>query len=139
MKELDKFLSTLTDHELAIFSAYRYNTFLEHSRQKITLEIKRRQLSREQLDEYFKLKLPTNESTQQRSCPRCGSNNFITETDYHEKPVSEFSSAEIATDTRRCRICGLNTDKIPPKNLFDRIIRVFSNNKSHRVERWNEI
>ena len=35
MKVLDNFLSNLSDHELAIFFGFRYDTFLYKSKEKI--------------------------------------------------------------------------------------------------------
>lgn len=45
MSELDNFISSLSDHEFAIFFGYRYDKFLENSKKKIDKEIRKRNLS----------------------------------------------------------------------------------------------
>ena len=139
MKELDNFLSNLSDHELAIFFGNRYNTFLHKSKEKIDNEIKKRNLSSEKLKLFLDTKLNIESVTENRSCLRCGSEKLYIETDYKEIPISEFSSAEIATDSYRCRLCGFNANKAKPKNLLDRIGRVFKKSRNSRVNKWNEI
>lgn len=139
MKVLDNFLSNLSDHELAIFFGFRYNTFLYKSKEKIDNEIKKRNLSPENLKSLKDKKL-INESIEEiKKCPRCGSNKLFIETDFKEVPISEFSSAEIAMDSFRCRLCGFNANKSTPKNLLDRIKRMFKTNKRNRINKWNEI
>jgi DNA-directed RNA polymerase subunit RPC12/RpoP len=139
MKELDYFLNNLSDHELAIFYGYRYLGFLDSSKEKIDTEIQKRNLSREQLKLLLDKKLINDSEEEKIGCERCGSNRLFIETDYKEVPISEFSSAEIAMDSYRCRLCGYNANKAKPKNLFDRIGKVFKKNRQSRINKWNEI
>lgn len=139
MSELDNFISSLSDHELAIFFGYRYDRFLENSKKKIDKEIGKRNLSSESLKSLIESKLFNEPTKENRSCSRCGSDRIFIETDYKEIPVTEFSSAEIAMDSYRCRLCGYNEDKKLPKNLFERINRIFKNIRTQRINKWNEI
>ena len=139
MKEFNNFLSKLSDHELAIFFGYRYNSFMANSKEKIDNEIKKRNLSSEKLKSLLDTKLIIETRSENKSCARCGSHKLYIETDYKEIPISEFSSAEIAMDSYRCRLCGYNADKATPKNILDRIKRVFKKSRKNRVNKWNEI
>jgi len=139
MSELDKFISSLSDHELAFFFGYRYNRFLENSRKKIDNEIRRRNLSPEKLKSLKEEKLVIKSVKESKSCPRCGSDKLFIETDYKELPVSEFSSAEVAIDSYRCKLCGYNAGKKPPKNFLERVGRIFKKNRTRRINKWNEI
>ncbi len=139
MKELDYFLNKLSDHELAIFYGFRYSGFLDGSKEKIDDEIKKRNLSLEKLKSLQYKKLINDSKEEKIGCERCGSNKLFIETDYKEVPISEFSSAEIAMDSYRCRLCGFNANKAKPKNLFDRISKAFKKNRQSRINKWNEI
>src|SRR5680860_302989 len=114
MSELDNFISNLSDRELAIFFGYRYDRFLDKSKVKIDNEIRKRKLSPEKLKSLLDTKLNKVSINEIRSCTRCGSNKLFIETDYKEIPVSEFSSAEVAQVSFRCRLCGYNLDKTTP-------------------------
>lgn len=139
MKELGYFLNNLTDHELAIFYGNRYLGFLDSSKEKIDNEIKKRNLSREKLKSLQDKKIINDPKEEKISCEKCGSNKLFVETDYKEIPISEFSSAEIAMDSYRCRLCGFNANKTKPKNLFDKISKAFKKNRQSRINKWNEI
>jgi transposase-like protein len=139
MTEFEKFYGNLTDHELAIFVGYQYDGFLEKSKEKIAEEIRVRNLSSEELETFYNKKLNIGLEEGLKKCPRCGSEKLIIETDYNEKPITEFSSVEVAIDTYRCRLCGFNPDKETYKNIFDRIKRIFRNNRSKRIINWNSI
>lgn len=139
MNELDDFINSLTDHELAIFFGYRYKRFLDKSKMKIDKEIKMRNLSSEKLESLLNIKLNEDVQKDNRSCPRCGSDKLFIETDYKEIPVSEFTSAELALDSFRCRLCGYNPDKSNPKNFIERIKRIYKKTRTSRINKWNEI
>ncbi len=139
MSELDNFISSLSDHELAIFFGYRYDSFLENSKKKIETEIRKRNLSSEKLKSLIDAKLINESIKESISCPRCGSYKLFIETDYKEIPVSEFSSAEVAMDSHRCRLCGYNADKKTPKKFSEKIKRIFKKNRTQRINKWNEI
>ncbi len=139
MKELDNFILGLSDHELAIFFGYRYGGFLNRSKLKIENEIKKRNLSSEKLKSLSNIKLNNDLTKETKCCPRCGSEKLFMETDYNEVPVSEFSSAEVATDSYRCRLCGYNHDKSKPENFAERIRQAFKRTRMRRINKWNEI
>lgn len=139
MSELDNFISNLSDHELAIFFGYRYDTFLDKSKVKIDNEIGKRKLSPEKLKSLLNTKLNKASLNEIRTCTRCGSNKLFIETDYKEIPISEFSSAELAHDSYRCRLCGYNLAKSTPNNFLERIKRMFTKTRSQRINKWNEI
>jgi len=139
MKELDYFLNNLSDHELAIFYGHRYLGFLDSSKEKIDTEIKKRNLSRKQLKSLLDKKLISDSKEEKIGCERCGSNRLFIETDYKEVPISEFSSAEIAMDSYRCRLCGYNANKAAPKNFLERMKKVFKKDRQSRINKWNEI
>lgn len=139
MSKFENFINNLSDHELAIFYGYRYLGFLDSSKEKIIDEIKKRNLSREKLKSLQDKKIISDSKEEKISCERCGSNKLFIETDYKEIPISEFSSAEIAMDSYRCRLCGFNAQKTKPKNLFDRIAKAYKKNRQSRIDKWNEI
>ena len=139
MSELDNFIRGLSDHELAIFHGYRYENFLKASKVKIEEEIKKRKLSAEKLNLLLAAKLNKELSTEIRCCPRCNSEKLFIETDYKEIPVSEFSSAEVAVDSFRCRLCGFNAGKSRPKNLAEKLKRIYKKTRIRRINKWNEI
>jgi len=139
MNELENFLNKLTDHELAIFYMNRYAGFLENSKKKIDSEIVKRNLIQENLNLLGTQKLIIESVEKFQICQKCGSNRLFIETDYKEIPISEFSSAEIAMDSYRCRLCGFNPGKAVPKNGIDRFKKIFNKNKQSRVNKWNKI
>jgi DNA-binding transcriptional MerR regulator len=134
--EFDKFLNDLSDHELAIFIGYRYYGFLKESRNKIIKEVKKRNLSNEQIKYLFNKKLNEDLKDKSEICSKCGSDRLFVETDYEERARGSYATAEIAIDTKRCRLCGYNPSKSTPKNLLERIKRIFKNDKSERVINW---
>ena len=139
MKALDSFLTNLSDHELAIFCRYRYHGFLGSSKEKIANEIKKRKLTTEQLKSFEDKKLTTLLTNEKIKCFRCGSDRLYIESDYKEIPIAEFTSAEIAIDSYRCRLCGYNASKTTPNNVFDRIKRVFKNFAKSIFIKYNDI
>ena len=139
MNEFEKFISRLSDHELAIFVKYRYDGFLAGSKEKIDKELKHRKLSADKLENYLKGKLNLNGGEDARKCLRCGSGKLFSETSYQEIPFNEFSSLEVASETHRCRLCGFNADKEEPKNFMDRIKRVLGSFRGKRISKWNSV
>ena len=139
MKALDRFLTNLSDHELAIFWRYRYHGFLDSSKEKITYEIKKRNLTIEQLKSFENKKLIIQSPEEKLKCVRCGSDKLYIESDYKEIPIAEFTSAEIAIDSYRCRLCGYNASKTTSNNLFNRIKRGFRNFGKSRFIKYNDI
>ncbi|MBN1985498.1 MAG: hypothetical protein JW761_04290 [Prolixibacteraceae bacterium] len=139
MSEFDAFLSRLSDHELAIFYGYRYNGFLENSQKKIDREIGRRNLGPEKLKALKDRRLSSLTAEEIKTCPRCGSGQLFVESDFQEIPVTEFSSAEIAVDSMRCRLCGYNAGKATPGNFFEKIKQIFGRRRNRRINKWNEL
>lgn len=137
MKELDNFISSLSDHELAIFIRYRSDGFLSNTKEKIDAEVKRRNLTLAQLELYANEKLNIKSEGKKKRCPRCGSERLFEESNYTEIPFTEFSSLEIISNTNRCRLCGYNSDKANPKTFRERIIRFFRKIWNKRFYRWN--
>ncbi|MBN2486069.1 MAG: hypothetical protein JXB34_08855 [Bacteroidales bacterium] len=137
--ELEKFLLQLSDHELAIYIGYNFDSLMPGSREKVLHEANKRGLKREQLEKYFYLKLPISPELLESNiiCPRCGSEHIFVETDYEHRPAGRYSSVDVAVDTCRCRLCGYNPDKEVPKNIIMRIRRIFKNNKRERVVKWD--
>lgn len=139
MSNLDDFLTNLTDHELAIFFANSYDGFLDHSKRKIDAEIEKRQLSKIQIKALKDTKLQLTRSDQTNTCYRCGSDKLFVETDYKEIPISELSSAEIAIDSYRCRLCGYNPNKTKQKDFHKKIKMIIRRWRNQRIHKWNDI
>ena len=141
MNTLDSFLKNLSKHELAIFTGFRYLDFSEKSREKITHEIKCRNLTKEELESLRDKKLlsNTNDKKEVRTCVRCGSSRLFVESDYNEIPIGEYGSAEVAIDSYRCRLCGFNAHKKPPRNFIERLKRLFKKHCSQRFIKLNSI
>ena len=135
--EFDSFIKNLSDHEFVIFVSYRYNGFLQKSKEKLKKEIKKRSLSPNEIEIYRSKKVDHNSEDKLKICLRCGSEKLFVETDFEENPICELSSVEISIDTYRCRLCGYNPDKETPKNLFGRVWRLFRNNRRKRIINWN--
>ena len=51
----------------------------------------------------------------------------------------QYITAEVAIETKRCRLCGFNPDKETPKNIFERVKIIFKNNKNERFIKWKTI
>ena len=133
MKDLDIFLENLNDSELAAFIAYRFEDFLDNSRQKIVREIKKRELTHSDLKILFDkgLQIDTESNI---TCPQCGSDRFYIETDY-ELRQRKYGSYEIAVDSNRCRICGFNPAKSSQKGLINKIKQALGFYSETRLKR----
>ena len=129
----NSFIKSLTDHELAIYIGYQSESFLAHSKEQIKQEIKDRNLTKEELEKYFKTKLSYNEDNI-NICERCGSNKFFEDIDI-EHQNSNYTTYIIEVKTSRCRLCNYNPSKAREKNFFKRIKRFFvvDQNKKSRV------
>lgn len=139
MNRFDHFIHSLSDHELAIFVKYRRDGFLAKSKEKIDTEIKNRKLTPEKLESYSYEKLRIKTEGKIKNCSRCGSDILFTETSYNELPFNEFSSLEVASNTIRCRLCGLNPGKEKPKNIIKKVGRIITNLRNKRVKKWNSM
>ncbi|MCU4158411.1 hypothetical protein J1N10_20735 [Carboxylicivirga sp. A043] len=125
------FIKGLTDHELAIYTGYQYQSLLAYSKEELKKEIAHRSMSKEQLASYFKTKLSYEKES--KSCERCGSNKFFSDIDI-EHHGSKYSSYDIEVQTMRCRICNYNPSKVPPKNFYEWVKRLFiDKNKTERI------
>ncbi len=137
MSKLEDFISKLTDTELAIFIAYRYNGFISSSKQKIKDEASKRGLTTDKLTEIYNKGLSKPTDTKVSFCPRCYPTKLFIETDQELRTI-KYYSYEVAVDTMRCRLCGYNPDKRKPKKLFDAIKQKFVNNKTVRIPKKDE-
>lgn len=133
MKDLDHFLADLSDSELAIFIAYRFDDFLDNSKQKIIAEVDKRKLTHAQIKELFNNGIPTNADSDYL-CPRCSSPRFHVETDYELKH-HQYSSYEIAIETNRCQLCGFNPDKSKQKGIANKIKKWLGYYRNSRLKR----
>lgn len=136
MSNLEVFLSKLTNHELSIFIGYRYNGFMEGSKEKIKKEAAQRNLSTEEIKRFLKTQIASKLETSNISCQKCGSQRLFIETDYEDVVRFQYLTAEMAIDTNRCRLCGYNPDKETPRNLIETIKRLFISNKKARFIKW---
>jgi hypothetical protein len=71
MSRLEEFISTLTDTELAIFIAYRYDGFIGSLKQKLKDAVIKRGLTADELSELYKKRLLKPYDSSQHYCPRC--------------------------------------------------------------------
>ncbi|MCG8699097.1 MAG: hypothetical protein MI922_13675 [Bacteroidales bacterium] len=124
MTEFDKFLSKLTNSELATFISYRFESYLENSKQKILKEVQKRKLSYTDLKVLYQngIEVP---NVHDYACPRCNSTKYYTETEYSIKQNKWGSREKIAIDTNRCRICDFNPAKSTQKGIINKIKQAF--------------
>ena len=135
--ELEEFLTDLSDHELSVFVGYRYYGFIEESREKIVKEVKHRNLISAQLEKYFNEKLNQKSAQKTSLCKRCGSEKLFNEKDFELQPRMKYLTAEVEIETKRCRLCNFNPAKEKPKNLKERLSRIFKKNKTKRIINWS--
>lgn len=139
MSKFENFITSLSDHELAIFVRFSYHGFLKKTKERIDKEIKKRKLSPEKLEKYSKEKLNKTFTDELNKCIRCGSTKRITETNFWELPFNEFSSVEMAIDTNRCQLCGFNQEKSLSRDFFERINRKWKSIIKSRFSKWNSL
>lgn len=139
MSKFENFITNLSDHELAVFVRYSYHGFLKKSKERIEKEIRKRNLSPKEIENYSRKKLTTDSAKELNQCPRCGSVKRITESNFWEIPFSEFSSVEMASDSNRCQLCGFNLEKSSPKDFFEIIKRKWERITNARFSKWNSI
>lgn len=123
MKDLDKFLADLTDAELLVFAAYRYDDFLGNSKQKIKVEVNKRGITKKTFMAFADSNLQLDNNTDIR-CPRCNSSRFIIETDM-ELRQSQYANYEKEVQSPRCQICNYNPAKTPNQSLLSSILISF--------------
>ncbi|MBK3519768.1 hypothetical protein [Carboxylicivirga marina] len=131
MDELQKFISNLTDIELAKFIGYRIKGFMGSSQQFILDEARSRGLGFEEIKTLFKNEIPQG-SNMLYCCPQCGSDKYFTETDYAQRQV-RYISYEVAIESNRCRICGFNPNKNDHKGVINKIKKVLGFYRSTRL------
>ena len=130
---LASFIAALTDHELSIFFVYRFDDFLDNSKQKIIDEILARNLGKDEILKLYKAKLDSQEGNKIFQCPRCGSDKSDIETDLDQRIAPGYRTKVIAIETHRCRLCGYNPDKQTQKTFMDRIKHIFKSHKNEKV------
>lgn len=133
MNDLTTFLQDLNDNELAVFIAYRFDDFLAKSKQKIFNEMKRRDLSPEDLKVLYATGLQV-ESDSVINCPQCNSVRFFVETDY-ELVQHSRGNYEVAVDSNRCRICGYNPAKSTQKGFLNKLKQVLGFYEETRMKK----
>lgn len=133
--ELENFLTRLSDHELSIFIGYRFDDFLEESKKKIISEAKKRNLTKEKIEQLSITRLEIENNDKSLICSQCGSSQTFTETDYDQEIRHKYLTAEVAIETKRCRLCGFNPGKTNPKNLYERLKRLFRPEKTKKMVR----
>ncbi|HLV40749.1 MAG TPA: hypothetical protein VKY37_00590 [Brumimicrobium sp.] len=106
MSKLQTFLDELTDSELISFYNYRYEQFMELSKDKIDSELIKRGIQKEDFDQ-FKVDILSN--TEGR-CPRCGSQKFYNSEEI-ETITYSIASLDLEVDYKTCLICLYSEDK----------------------------
>ena len=110
---LEIFLTTLDDYELVNLFKYRFDGFLDNSKQKVLTELKARNIDKDDIDkiiqdnkdEYAK-RLETADTY---VCPRCYSTKSITEKE--EYPVVDLATFMIEKHHRQCQVCNYSADR----------------------------
>ena len=118
---LQSFLESLNDHELSIFYAYQRERFLPHAKEKITIEIERRNLSITAIELYSKTKLLLTSHTD-FVCERCGSDRYILDTEI-EHTGNQHYSKDFEIQSKRCRLCHFNSSKDQKIGFLERLKR----------------
>lgn len=131
-ERLDAFLKTLTHHEFSIYVGYQHESFLKHTKERVRQEIHTRELSKKQMEIYFKTKIANTENGQAQ-CKRCGSQKFIVDEDT-EHIGTRWGESVIKIETNRCRLCHYNPSKEPEKNFWKRLKRaIVDDNKTSTI------
>lgn len=135
MNTFEKFIKSLSDHELAKLIGYRYDEFMSNSKEILLSETQKRNLDKKQLIEYFEK--PFDSENYKEKCPRCGSDRLFAETDYEQYARRAFDTVEVTIETNRCRICNYNPLKRKPKNLLNRISLNFQRKQKQEYVNWD--
>ena len=122
-ERFNTYINSLSNHELAIYIGYQYESLLKGSKKRVDEEIEERSLSKEDLKKLFDKQL--NNEKSETFCSRCGSNRLFTDVDVEFKNSNYFTS-EIEVTTKRCRLCNFNPSKSSNKNLISRIKQFFT-------------
>ena len=99
---LSELLLQFSNLEFAYFLKYRLPEFSDHSKKRIYQELKRRDLSKDNLLQLLDVeinRIPEN-------CQRCNSDKFFTETRIEQTGSRYNPEKEIFTN--RCIVCGYN-------------------------------
>jgi hypothetical protein len=98
---LSSFLKLLTDLQLAYFYKYRYEEFMDGSKNKIVQEFQSRNIAIENITNMISRK-PNFESG---SCARCGSKYFET-SNVQSNKYAKGISAQVDSIQSICQVCG---------------------------------
>ena len=102
---LSVFLELLEDYELAFFYKYRFNSFMEGSRNKILKEFEKRNIRIDSIDEIIRKHINDNIEKNSNACPRCKSLKYYTVNDKKLKIFKGFSyDKELIKYI--CQVCG---------------------------------
>ena len=121
-ERLETFITSLNDHEFAVYIGYQYESLLQKSQERVGKEIEDRSLSKNQLERLYNKQLEHTET--EHFCERCGSNKFFNDIDIEFQNSDHFTS-EIEVKTKRCRICNHNPSKAADRSLLDKIKKFF--------------
>ena len=117
-ENLEEFLNSMTDREIAFFSTYRQTEFMPESQEKVRVELQKRNLTKAQVTDLIN----QSEKATLDNCPRCQSSDFmqIKDTDLRS---SGYGGYEVEINSRKCRICGYNAQKDKSLNWKVRLNR----------------
>ena len=111
MSALTDFLLELTDHELAAFYHFRYEQFMQGSKDKILKELENRSIHVGSIPDY----LERNDSDKHKIiendlCPRCMSSKFYTSHEV-ETITYSYASVDLDVDYKTCLVCLFSEEK----------------------------
>ncbi len=117
MMNLDVLLPELDDIELSKLVMYQYAKLLTNSKLKVHNELKRRNLNWRDVKNLFQKEI---HSLQQPmcKCPKCGSEKFYTENNYHSY-VNKHQTYDVITEIQKCALCDEVYDATPPDGILN--------------------
>ena len=131
MQKLEDFITSLSNHELALFYYYQYDNLLDYAKDIMNVEIANRNLNK---DEFLNLsKERLNYDNTNYTCVKCGYDKFITDTDTEHKMNSEYSSYDELTLSKRCRLCNYNPSKDNKKSRLKKLKEFIFGDKNKKL------
>jgi len=126
------FLDTLTDHELANFYYYKYDTFMEHSKKEIDVFFSAKGITQEKIIELMKENRELEHCNKKNQCPQCYSTKKIKTQElfcpwgFGVALDAHFSDNTKMTDLYFCLICGYDFYNCKPiHKKYSRIVSFF--------------
>lgn len=103
---LTTFIEALEDWQLATFYKFRFDEFMPDSKEKISIELNKRNIRIKDIDYIIsKYQIEPNPNSP-NFCPRCKSNFF-----FIDKAKITFKGAQWDNDILICQICGYKRDE----------------------------